>query len=74
MKARKERISPDSTINKADAEEPVFVLRAQDMSADILVDFWAELALRMGCSQEKVDEAIDLAAEMRAWPNRKWPD
>lgn len=61
-------------IAKAADDEPVFVLRAQDMSADILVDFWAELALRMGCPQEKVDEAIDLAAEMRAWPHRKWPD
>ena len=62
-------------LGKAADDEPVFVLRAQDMLAGGLVDDWADLAEENGnCPSEKIDEARALAEQMRAWPNRKYPD
>jgi hypothetical protein len=61
-------------LGKAADNEPVFVLRAQDMSAPGLVRLWAENASSVGCSSEKVAEALKCAVEMEAWPNRKDPD
>lgn len=55
------------------AEEPVFVLRAQDILAPLAVEYYAEL----------VDRAIgggigasirNISADMRNWKTRKWPD
>lgn len=33
----------DACLQKAANDEPIFVLRAQDITADILVELWAEL-------------------------------
>jgi hypothetical protein len=55
-------------------DEPVFILRAQDVFAAHLVERWAELAASAGCNHIKVREAKIVAAEMCAWPTKKIPD
>lgn len=61
-------------LGKAKPDEPVFILRAQDMLAPDLVDQWAIWANQHGCNWDKVREAKVLAQEMREWPQRKYPD
>ena len=55
-------------------EEPVFVLRAQDMLAPGIVEEWARRAEDMHINGPKVRGAREIAARMREWPNRKMPD
>jgi hypothetical protein len=59
---------------KAAIDEPLFVLRAQDKLAPIVIRLWAELAAFHGAGLEKVHEAKRLAFEMEQWPTRKMPD
>ncbi len=61
-------------LGKAADDEPVFILRAQDMLAADLVDQWATHANLVGCNWDKVREAKQLAQAMREWPRRKNPD
>ncbi len=61
-------------LGKAEPNEPIFILRAQDELAADLVDLWAERAQLHGCPMSKVLEAIRLADAMRRWPTRKYPD
>jgi hypothetical protein len=71
----KEVADPASCLNKADPEEPLFVLRAQDKRAPGLVRVWAvEFATRHGYDHPKYLEAIELAEAMEAWPRRKQSD
>lgn len=64
----------EGCLGKAADNEPVFILRAQDMLAPALVDQWANLAEAHGCARSKVNEARDLARLMRMWPVAKYPD
>jgi len=74
-KSERERAARgEGALGKAADNEPVFVLRAQDKLAAPLVDLWATLAEEQGCPADKVGEARTLSAQMRAWPNRKYPD
>lgn len=61
-------------LGKAADEEPVFVLRAQDLLAADLVELWAIRAKSAGTDLDKVNEAYACAEEMRAWPDKKVPD
>lgn len=61
-------------LGKAKPDEPVFILRAQDVLAADLVDAWATQANLLGCPWDKVREARELAKAMREWPGRKSPD
>ncbi len=64
-----------ATLDKVGPDEPIFVLRAQDGFADTVVDFWADIAgQKLGLDHPKVVAARQIAAEMRAHPNRKVPD
>lgn len=54
-------------------DEPLFVLRARDITASQVVDFWCCLALDRGVPREKRDEAAALAAMMRDWPTKQIP-
>lgn len=70
---REELIS--GCIAKAADNEPVFVLRAQDMLAPDLVREWARQAsLFLGDQHPKVRESRELADLMEHWPTRKYPD
>ena len=64
----------DGCMAKAASDEPVFVLRAQDMLAPQHVRDWADHAELRGCNPEKVKAARATADAMERWPNRKYPD
>lgn len=61
-------------LGKAADDEPVFILRGQDILAADLVELWALRAKAYGCDIDKVQEALNLASAMRAWPIQKYPD
>lgn len=66
-----------SSLEKAGDDEPVFVLRAQDMLAPELVREWVFRARINGVPEEKVAEARRIADAMEDWQvanHRKMPD
>lgn len=68
---------PNSCINRAADDEPVFVLRAHDPAAPEIVREWADAyasrkeAAQNGCltvpQREKWREALALAGQMEEW-------
>lgn len=68
----------DTCYDKAAPNEPIFVLRAQDIIAPEIVREWAYRAKKAGAPKEKVDEARALANQMEDWQiendRRKVPD
>lgn len=74
----------DTCLQKAGDNEPIFVLRAQDITAPGLVRMWAILARERAKDQRtgavskaldaKLQEAEELAQAMEKWPRRKVPD
>ncbi len=73
MLKAEEIANPNSCLNKAAPDEPVFVLRAQDALAPEIVRDWAMQAQANGASTDKVEEAYSLAEKMEAWPTRRMP-
>lgn len=67
MKKADEIANPDSCLNKAGDDEPIFVLRGQDRAAPGAIRQWAERAKRMGCPTEKWQEAMDCAMAFEEW-------
>lgn len=57
----------DSTWNKVGGDEPVFILRAQDLLAPEIVRNWADVAQAQDVSRGKVTEAFALAERMEEW-------
>lgn len=51
----------------AEEDEPMFVLLGRDRHAPELVEVWASLREDAGEDPEKVQEARDLANQMREW-------
>jgi hypothetical protein len=78
MKKLDELSAPDSCLNKAADDEPLFVLRANDELAPDVVRHWVgryDLAKggpgRMTAAQnKKCAEAMALARQMEAWRER----
>ena len=67
MRRIDEFTNPDSCFNKADNEEPVFVLLARDPSAPIAIRVWVALRIKDGKNQmgdTQTTEALKLADEM----------
>ena len=63
------------TFARAADDEPLFILRAQDTMAPIIVELWAACAEALGVPAEKVIEARLCAETMRAWEgDKKTPD
>lgn len=58
--------------DKAGEDEPLFVLRAQDMLAAATVRFWASLAAGGDTDPKVIQEAFDCADQMDAWHFHKW--
>lgn len=54
-------------------EEPLFVLRARDVSASILVRFWIMAGRLLGIPGSKLDEAGRCANAMDEWNLRRVP-
>lgn len=72
---------PNSSLNKADDDEPVFLLRAQDVCADGAVLDWTDRVLKQYVAsrnyllpKDKLDDAVSCAQAMSRWPNRRLPD
>lgn len=62
----------DRCLNKVSDDEPIFVFRAQDTSAPLMIRQWIHLN-RMTLDQAHIDEALDCAKRMEAWPTRRLP-
>lgn len=63
--------------HKIPEDEPVFLLRAQDMNAPATVLYWVTLAQKNGASDDILDAACDQSDRMRNWQakhGRKIPD
>ena len=54
--------------------EPIFVLRAHDALAPKAVRYWADIAKELGLSAQRYTDALQVAAKMEEWPDRKLPD
>jgi hypothetical protein len=60
--------------NLIPADEPVFLLRAQDQTAALVVAYWAALQIN-NCGDAKAARlAFEQSIKMANWPNRKMPD
>lgn len=64
----------EGVLGKADPDEPIFILRAQDALAGELVELWALRARAASCSNDKVQEAFAISEQMFRWHTRKNPD
>lgn len=63
-----------SCLAKAADDELIFVLRAQDELAPLVVHAWIDLATICGTvSDAKLAEAEELIKQMNAWPGRRAP-
>ena len=64
---------PDGLIPK---DEPVFLIRGQDVSAPLVVEFWASIVQAKGGSPHIIAAARGQAEAMRKWQekNVKVPD
>jgi hypothetical protein len=60
------------------ADEPVFLLRAQDKLAPTVVEIWAKMLRAIGGDFEMVEKAMAQARAMQSWQihqrKRKTPD
>lgn len=76
MKAREEVAELQWKLDngKMDPDEPVFVLRAQDVTAAHFVYEWAKMAAHMNVDHKKVEEANNCANYMVTWKTKKVPD
>lgn len=57
----------DGCLGRSRDDEPVFVLCARDPLAPALVREWAFCYERLNGASPKVDEALQLADQMRVW-------
>jgi hypothetical protein len=59
---------------KIPLDEPVFIIRAQDITGAQIVRDWALLAQHNGAKMDIVQAALDQADAMEAWVKKKIPD
>ncbi len=73
MATKRENLEdPNSCLNKAGDDEPIFVLRAKDLKAPDTIRHWAMLAAGTGyCRAEKIHEAYKVAEAMEKWQGPK---
>ncbi len=55
-------------------DEPVFLIRGQDVAAGDAVRDYAERARAAGCGQDLIDACLAHAERMDAWPKKKTAD
>ena len=56
------------------ADEPVFLIRAQDACGAETVEDWANHAEQYGANADIIAKARAQAKAMRSWPKHKCPD
>nr|WP_281719934.1 hypothetical protein [Nitrosomonas nitrosa] len=67
-------ITTNGTTRFVHPDEPVFLIRGQDVVAGDAVRAWADLAEERGADQRMLEIAREQAAKMDAWPKKKIPD
>ena len=70
---RYELADPNSCLNRAADDEPIFVLRAKDPLAAKSVEDWAARAVLSGLHDDKAKAAYRFAQAMRAWRLEHFP-
>lgn len=73
MIKREEIANPNSCLNKAAEDEPLFVFRAHDATSDLVVAYWLQLN-QDTLAPEKAAHAVGWIKQAQAWPDRKRPD
>lgn len=74
LMASKTQIVKQLVEERVPYDEPLFLLRGQDVLAADIVDLWCDKAEKAGVPKAKVDEARLCVQAMRTWPHRKRPD
>ena len=72
MLKKDELRDPNSCLNKAGADEPKFVLRANDPVAAQAIRHWASMACDIH-EDDKVSSALEAANAMDQWRNARPP-
>lgn len=67
-------INTNGTIRAIPADEPVFLIRGQDIVGGNAVRAWADLAEMAGADPNIVKTAREHAVKMDNWPKKKTPD
>ncbi|WP_345820179.1 hypothetical protein ABC766_29685 [Methylobacterium fujisawaense] len=67
-------ITTNGTVRIIPAEEPVFLLRGQDVVAADTVRWWVEQAENVGAAPDIIAVALEHADRMEAWPKKKVAD
>ncbi|HZF19463.1 MAG TPA: hypothetical protein VE008_07130 [Burkholderiales bacterium] len=70
---RDEIADPNSCLNRATDEEPIFVLRGKDPLFAKIVEEWAARALLAGLHDDKVRAAFRFAQFARGWRKEHFP-
>lgn len=73
VSASDERTDPNSVINQARADEPVFVLRARDMVATATIEWWLWCARNRGVPAEKLERAERQRRAADLWIEKRLP-
>jgi hypothetical protein len=83
MLKKDELADPNSCLNKSAADEPIFVLRAQDILASDIILKWADMYRRLHAPagawkserhRLKHNEALDIVDKFERWRERRIPD
>ncbi|AMW34156.1 hypothetical protein HEQ62_06490 [Haematospirillum jordaniae] len=73
VSARDELTCPDSVINNARNDEPVFVLRARDMVSTTTIEWWIWCARNRGVPTEKLERAERQRRAADLWIEKRLP-
>lgn len=73
VSASDERTDPTSVINRADPDEPVFVLRARDMVATAAIEWWMWCARNRGVPADKLERAERQRRAADLWIEKRLP-
>lgn len=66
MNKSQELLYQNSCLNKAQAHEPVFVLRANDPVAAQTIRHWATMSANVHC-EDKIEGAMQIANDFDGW-------
>lgn len=72
---KRDELMPDSNgcLAKAKDDEMLFILRAQDMSAPLVVLEWIKINFQF-CPEDKLREAFECALQMKKFSPKKTAD
>lgn len=65
--------NPQSTLGKAFEDEPLFILRGQDVTSPRVILHWMAKNFE-SVTEAKLRDAFEIALAMKKWPRRKQSD